>query len=96
MSAAYFTEAELKRFWSRVDVRGPDECWKVHPAPYRQDHIVCEGAYYLMTGQRVNFVSLQPLCKTFACCNPDHHRVLARGERRQNTPESWWCAPTPV
>jgi hypothetical protein len=79
----------LREWWTAIDVRGPDECWPVTPAPYRQRHIRCEGAIYLLTGRMVNFTSLQPLCKTFACCNPAHQCELPPGEPRRATPENW-------
>jgi hypothetical protein len=79
----------LRKWWSQIDVRGPDECWPVIPAPYRQRHIRCENVYYLYTGRMVDFTSLQPLCKTFACCNPAHQSELADGQRRRATPENW-------
>jgi len=74
------TEADIARFWSKVDKRGPDDCWewtgRVNPKKYGL--FDCAGSYFLT--HRVAYVvtngdtKLRVLhdCNNPPCCNPAH------------------------
>ncbi len=75
------SEADEVRFWSKVDMRGPDECWEWTAA--RSDrgygHFYdCD--YHTFLAHRVAFVITNGdtelyvchTCNNPSCCNPDH------------------------
>jgi len=73
-----------KRFWMKVDRRGPDECWlwtaksvtrggygsfRVSPGKLMRSH---RYAYELLIGPIPDGLTLHHLCETGACVNPAH------------------------
>lgn len=72
-----------KRFWEKVDRRGPDECWpwtgwvnrggygrfKLDQATTVAAH---RQAYLLEVGPIPTGLTLDHLCRNRACCNPAH------------------------
>jgi len=69
-----------ERFWSKVDVRGPDECWPWRAARYENGYGqfyvgnkhggAHRMAYYLATGEKPEVV--RHTCDNPPCCNPKH------------------------
>lgn len=74
---------EVERFWSHVDIRGPDECWPWHPMPYEAsygclylDDGTTEGAHrfawYLANGPIPDGLWVLHHCDFKPCCNERH------------------------
>jgi hypothetical protein len=76
-------QKDIDRFWSKVDRRGPDECWlwlagrdkggygqiRINGKTERSNRI----AYFLAYGPTALQVCHKPIvCHTPACCNPNH------------------------
>lgn len=85
-----------ERFWSKVDRRGPAECWPwlayVAPTGYGQVKIggrqfgAHRVAYELAVGPIPDGLQIDHLCRNRACVNPSHMEAvtqqvnLARGD----------------
>jgi hypothetical protein len=90
-------EAALIRFWSKVSVRGPDECWPWSGATYPAGYGQFRWGDRLQLAHRLAFrdVGGEPLassrkvvrhtCNTPACVNPSH---LVAGTQRDNIHDS--------
>lgn len=73
------------RFWSKVDKRGPDDCWPWAAArlPRGYGHFSLNGravgahrvAYELSTGSIPSGLFVLHSCDNPPCCNPAHLRV---------------------
>jgi len=76
-------ELRMMRFWSKVDVRGPDECWEwqasINSSGYGRFKI---ASYQMVSANRVALIShtqkepdgMSALhhCDNRKCCNPHH------------------------
>jgi hypothetical protein len=84
------TEKDIQRFWSKVDKRGPDECWpwtaftdkgygqfEVANRPILAHRI----AYALVYGTFSKELCVCHTCDNPSCCNPTH---LFLGTRLDN------------
>ena len=82
----------VKRFWPKVDKRGPDDCWewKAATAPWGYGRFRFEGkdvlahrvAYMLTVGPIPDSALVLHRCDNPPCCNPTH---LWLGSHRDNT-----------
>jgi len=77
-----------ERFWEKVDVRGPDECWpwtrKHNPKGYgqfRKDKMVQAHrmAWELTNGPIPDGLDVLHTCDNPPCCNP-HHLFLGTND----------------
>lgn len=76
------TEKFIKRFWSKVDVRGPDECWPwkgvKHGPGYGAFHVFRKKvnahriAYMIHHGQTDPKLDVLHVCDNRLCQNPSH------------------------
>lgn len=77
------TERELKRFWSHIDVRGPNDCWpyvRTNPKATGRTRIYLQGsgyrphrvAYYLHHNVDPAAHPVEHNCNNLNCCNPNH------------------------
>lgn len=88
--AMIYTQKQIDRFWSNVDIREPDECWpwkrSKHPGGYGQVGLVVDGNSRVHKAHKVaweiNRDTRLPLwlrarhsCDNRLCCNP-HHVVV--------------------
>lgn len=80
------------RFWPKVDIRGPEECWVFVGGratngygrfDQRQAHRV---AWTLSRGPIPGGLWVLHRCDNRPCCNPGH---LFLGDRRDNTLDMW-------
>jgi len=75
---------EMKRFWSKVDIKGPDECWNWTGAKNNTNYgsFYLEGkligahrmAYMLSNGNIDDKLMVLHSCDNPLCCNPSHLR----------------------
>ncbi len=89
-------ENPTKRFWEKVDRRGPDECWEwtasVKPNGYGQFSVVRDGkwlksyahrySYELIVGPIPEGLQLDHLCRNKACVNPNHLEPVTNRENQ--------------
>ena len=86
-----FDEDTLKRFWSKVDIKGPDECWLWKAAltghgyggfMLKQGIIIGASRFALFTNAPDdNGLCALHKCDNRRCCNPNH---LYWGDKKQN------------
>lgn len=88
-----FTQADIEKFWSRVDMRAPDECWEWTRGKLKfgYGHFTLIGSMRALKTNRVALFlatgtdpfPLQALhhCDNPPCCNPSH---LYRGTSTEN------------
>lgn len=78
------------KFWSKVDIRGDDECWPWTGAIGTQGYGIFYQGKQLYAHRVANELSLGSIprgliilhrCDNRVCCNPAHH---IRGTRRDN------------
>lgn len=86
-----------ERFWSKVDRRGPDECWPwmacLSPGGYGRFNITTGRAInaHRMAHQLHHGITVAPtddvdhLCFNRSCCNPGHLRALPASDNRRRT-----------
>lgn len=84
------TPAHAERFWEKVDVRGPDECWPWLAAVNRygygkfqlrgHDRKAHRVAYELVVGFIPDGLTIDHLCRERACCNPSHMEPVTNRE----------------
>ena len=75
------TETNLKRFWSKVDVREPDDCWEYTGGKLRDygGHVIPSGtflshrlAYFIKHNVDPGKMLVCHTCDNPPCCNPAH------------------------
>jgi hypothetical protein len=84
----------LDRFWTKVDVRGQDECWpwlactqngygqfRVHPKQVKAHRF----AYEHLVGPIPAGMVIDHLCSNRACVNPDHLESVTGAYDEANT-----------
>ena len=88
----------LDRFWSKINVGAPDECWEwsgglrvTSPrstASYGAfaDTTASRVAYVLTYGPIADPVVVRHTCDNATCCNPGH---LIAGTQAQNVQDMW-------
>lgn len=76
------SEQDAKRFWSKVDIRGSDECWDWQAGGHagygtfmhdRKQEYVHRIAWMIVNDQRVpDGLVVRHKCDNRRCCNPTH------------------------
>lgn len=87
------TESDIKRFWSKVDVRGEDECWlwtgatawgygvlNIRGLVLRAHRI----SVFLIQGDAINGLVIDHICHVNACVNPSHLRAVTVQQNAEN------------
>ena len=84
----------MKRFWDKVDVKGPDDCWEwkasLYGSGYGQFYFdgKVRGAhrvsYLLSVGEIPEGMQILHSCDNRKCCNPAHLRVGTDRENKQD------------
>lgn len=85
------SERDIKRFWSNIDMRTPNECWVWLRATDKDGYgwigikyrmvRTHRFAYYLHTGKDPLLLQVMHSCDNPPCCNPSH---LTLGTNRDN------------
>jgi hypothetical protein len=98
------TEKDKKRFWAKVDKRGPDECWEwtactdncgigiFYFKKSTKPHLF---AWALKHGEIINGHSVLRLCQNKGCVNPDHYELKDDEKRfhskyKKGSPDECW------
>lgn len=90
------------RFWSKVDIRNPDDCWNWTAAINSKcyDTFIYNGktiyshrmAYMMTKGSIDDGLQVQHLCNNPICCNPNH---LVLGDDSNNMQYMYECSRGP-
>lgn len=93
----------VERFWSKVDVRGDDDCWpwtrRLSEAGYgefksRGDrHLAHRIAYELTTACSAEGWFVLHSCDNPVCCNPRHLRLGTHADNMQDMHSRGRCTP---
>ncbi len=88
--AAVYDDVTLSRFWSKVDKRGPDECWPWLGAKSKPNNGAPSGygtfrsnrahrvSYTLIKGEIPQGLVLDHLCRNPECVNPAHLEAVTQ------------------
>ena len=89
-----FDEATLKRFWSKVDKRGPDDCWEwkasLNHGGYGQFRLItrCELSHRISAQiahpNPNGYICVLHSCDNPKCVNPNHLRWGTQLENMQD------------
>jgi len=86
LSLPKLTYVQKKRFWARIDIQGPDECWNWTGNLYRgygrvslqsRGYLAHRIAYALHFEYDPVNQRIYQTCGNPACCNPAHLTTLA-------------------
>jgi hypothetical protein len=83
------TDKDLKRFWSKVDKRGENDCWEWRGCKTAKGAgIFCASinninksitahhvSYYIVSGIDAFDKPMEKYCNTIGCCNPNHYGI---------------------
>jgi hypothetical protein len=86
------TESDVQRFWSKVAIKGPDECWEWTSGKSRDGYgritlrdslpyFANRVAYFLSDGGQPGQLMVCHKCNRPSCCNPSH---LFLGTQKDN------------
>ncbi|QDV43422.1 hypothetical protein Enr13x_32780 [Stieleria neptunia] len=82
-----------KRFWQRVDNRGPDECWEWQGAmrngygaiKHQRQTLSCHRVAYVLThGAPGEDLVIGHTCDNRACCNPSQLEAITVGKNNRD------------
>ncbi len=86
-------EADLARFWSKVDRRGDDECWLWLGQLDRRGYgrMWLQGkkrgahriSYWFFRGEPTDGLVIDHLCRTPSCVNPSHLEEVTQKENNK-------------
>ena len=81
----------IKRFWSKVDIKGEDDCWEWMACKnpkgyglfqtYSKEQLTHRIAWTLINGNIENGTCILHHCDNRPCCNPKH---LFKGTKKDN------------
>lgn len=84
-----FTNSQRERFWSLVDIRGPEVCWNKtgHTTScgyglisIKKKTYMAHRVAYAMGSEIPSGMTIDHLCRNKKCCNPAHLEVVTVGE----------------
>lgn len=77
-------QSDIDRFWSKVDVRGPEECWEWQAGRFNHGYGMFGLKGKALLAHRIAFVLVKGAihpglhilhsCDNRGCCNPNHLR----------------------
>ena len=89
------TEVEKQRFWEKVDIKSPDECWewkeRKNEAGYGINSVWRDGAVQIYAHRIAHFLTkglksdlvVDHLCCNKGCVNPAHLEAVSSKENSQ-------------
>lgn len=88
-------EKKIARFWSYVDIKGPDECWEWTRSRWPFGHGSCGAtifgerrahriAWVLTNGPVPDGLDILHSCDNPPCCNPNHLRPGTHAENMRD------------
>ncbi len=88
------TESDIKRFWSKVDKRGPDDCWEWTAGTTDGirgrfcikgvDYVASRVVYYISNGKKPGVKDVCHTCDNPNCVNPKHIWIGTRGDNNRD------------
>ncbi len=97
------TESDLKRFWSKVDKRGPNDCWEWMAGTYDGirgrftlgllDYVASRVSYFIHTGKQPGVKDVCHTCDDPRCVNPKHLWIGTRGDNNHDREAKGRSAP---
>lgn len=97
------TESDLKRFWDKVDVRGPNECWEWTAGTSKGYGVFGFGHSSTFLAPRISYAieygdpgddCVCHSCDNPPCCNPAHLWVGTKGDNNRDMYQKGRARPT--